>query len=202
MTGHAAAGQATARADTLSGPRLEVREMRPDEVRIRVDYFHGASEGYLSMLGVDRHLLPSPAAWEEHLREELSRPVGRRDHHALVWELDGLIVGFSTADRIRIGVDAFMHLHLLDAARRGGGLGARFVTMSADEYLRVLELERLFCEPNALNVAPNRTLQRAGFRYLFSHECTPGPINVPQVTTRWVLEPVADDGDRGRSDSG
>jgi transposase InsO family protein len=49
-------------------------------------------------------------------------------------------------------------------------------------------LRRLFCEPNACNVGPNRTLLRAGFSYLFSHETTPGPINFPQVTTRWVLE--------------
>jgi hypothetical protein len=35
-------------------------------------------------------------------------------------------------------------------------------------HLRVLESERLFGEPNVFNVAPNRTLQRAGFHYLFT----------------------------------
>ena len=59
---------------------------------------------------------------------------------------------------------------------------------SAQVYFEVLELERLFCEPNALNIGPKRTLQRAGFSYLFTHETTPGPINFPQVATRWVLD--------------
>jgi RimJ/RimL family protein N-acetyltransferase len=71
---------------------------------------------------------------------------------------------------------------------REKGLGVEFVKESARAYFRALELERLFSEPNALNVAPNRTLQRAGFRYLFTHETTPGPINLPQLATRWVLE--------------
>ena len=52
----------------------------------------------------------------------------------------------------------------------------------------MLELRRLYCEPNAFNVAPNRTLQRAGFTYLFSHEAAPSSINFMQVTTRWVLD--------------
>lgn len=81
-----------------------------------------------------------------------------------------------------------MHLHILTSTHRHGGLGAALVTESAPIYFRVLELERLFCEPNAFNVAPNRTLQRAGFRYLFTHRAQPSPINFPQITTRWVLE--------------
>ena len=52
----------------------------------------------------------------------------------------------------------------------------------------MLGLPRLYCEPNAFNVAPNRTLQAAGFRYLFSRHTTPGGINFPQVATRWVLD--------------
>lgn len=51
---------------------------------------------------------------------------------------------------------------------------------------RVLELRRLFSQPNAFNVAPNRTLQRAGFRYLLSENIIPSPINDLQTVTRWA----------------
>ena len=81
-----------------------------------------------------------------------------------------------------------MHLHILRREQRRSGLGTQFVRESAAIYFRVLELQRLFCQPNALNIAPNRTLQRAGFRYVLSEHTTPGPINVPQVVTRWVLD--------------
>lgn len=80
-----------------------------------------------------------------------------------------------------------MHLHILRPGHRSSGLGAQFVTQSATIYFRVLELQRLFSQPNALNVAPNRTLQRAGFKYVLSEHTIPGPINFPQVVTRWVL---------------
>ena len=45
-----------------------------------------------------------------------------------------------------------------------------------------------FCEPNAFNVAPNRTLQKAGFKYLKTHMTVPGPFNYHQAVTRWVIE--------------
>lgn len=81
-----------------------------------------------------------------------------------------------------------MHLHILDATQRRAGLGVQFVKKSTEIYFKVLQLERIYSEPNAFNIAPNRTLQRAGFRYLFTHETTPSPINFPQAVTRWVLE--------------
>jgi RimJ/RimL family protein N-acetyltransferase len=183
-------------------PRMSVREMRSDEVHIRIDYFHRASDDQLRALGVDRALLPSPREWQETYDKDRSRPLEERASYALVWELDDAVVGFSTADRIVFGQEAYMHLHILDAERRRAGLGTQFVRLSAEEYFGVFELQRLFCEPNALNVAPNRTLQRAGFRYVLSHECTPNPINFPQVTTRWMLERdrAGIDGSRGDKD--
>jgi RimJ/RimL family protein N-acetyltransferase len=98
------------------------------------------------------------------------------------------VVGFSSTDRIEFGEQAFMHLHILRTPHRRTGFGTEFVKRSAATYFGVLELRRLYCEPNAFNVAPNRTLQRAGFTYLFSHEAAPSSINFMQVTTRWVLD--------------
>jgi RimJ/RimL family protein N-acetyltransferase len=120
--------------------------------------------------------------------EDYARPIRERVNYSLVWELDREVVGFSSVDRIDFGNEAFMHLHILNPAERQEGLGATFVRKSTAIYFRVLELERIFSEPNAFNVAPNRTLQRAGFRYLCTHEAQPSPINLWQVTTRWVLD--------------
>jgi RimJ/RimL family protein N-acetyltransferase len=171
-----------------SGPELAVREMRLDEVHLRIDYFHDASDEYLHMLGVDRTLLPSREAWLANYEEEYTRPVEERQSYSLVWEVDDRSIGFSSADRIAFGQEAFMHLHVVQPELRRVGLGTAFVRRSADVYFDVFQLERLFCEPNAFNTAPNRTLQRAGFKYLSTQKTTPGPINFPQVTNRWLLE--------------
>jgi len=168
---------------------LVVREMQLSEVGVRIDYFHDSSDDHLRTLGVDRALLLSREEWRSAYEEDGARPIEQRATYSLIWELDGEAVGFSSADRITFGQEAFMHLHVVRPDLRRRGLGARFVQISARHYFRALELERLFCEPNAFNVAPNRTLQRAGFRYLFTHEAQPGPMNFFQATTRWVLEP-------------
>jgi RimJ/RimL family protein N-acetyltransferase len=173
----------------MSGPgRLSVREMPASAVGIRVDYFHDATDEYLTMLGVDRARLPERARWRRESELDCARPLAQRSMYAVLWELDDAPVGFSTADRIVLGEEAFLHLHLLEASRRAQGLGTAFVRLTVDHYLEVLGLQRIYSEPNALNTAPNRTLQRAGFRYLFSRECTPGPINFFQTVTRWVYE--------------
>ena len=81
-----------------------------------------------------------------------------------------------------------MHLHIVDPELRRAGLGSESVRRTTAIYFEVLELQRLFCEPNAFNVAPNRTLQRAGFTYVKTHTTVPGPLNYHQAVTRWVLE--------------
>ena len=54
-------------------------------------------------------------------------------------------------------------------------------------YFEALRLKRLFCEPNAFNVAPNRAPQK-GFKYVKTHMTVPGPLNDHQAVTRWVFE--------------
>src|SRR5262249_60213600 len=79
-----------------------------------------------------------------------------REFILLVWETDGEQVGFSTADKIRFGHEAHMHLHIVHPQRRRAGTGLRCVQESVRLYFELLQLERLLCEPNAFNVAPNR----------------------------------------------
>jgi RimJ/RimL family protein N-acetyltransferase len=167
---------------------MSVREMELREVGLRIEYFHASSDEHLRMLGVDRALLPTREDWRQFYVDDYARPLRERVLYLLVWELDGEAVGFSSADRIEFGEQAFMHLHILNPGLRRQGFGAAFVRQSAVVYFRMLELRRLYCEPSAFNVAPNRTLQRVGFRYVSTHETRPSPINSLQAVTRWVLD--------------
>lgn len=171
-----------------ASPVLTVRPLDPSEIDIRINYFHNASDDFLQRLGVDRQLLPSSEEWRSSYEAEYALPIRERQELNLVWQLDNEIVGLSSCDKIVFGIEAYMHLHIIDSEKRQAGLGAEFVKESASYYFHVLELERLFCEPNAYNVAPNRTLQRAGFHYLFTHQNKPGPVNFFQSTTRWVMD--------------
>jgi RimJ/RimL family protein N-acetyltransferase len=168
--------------------RFRVREMRLSEAIIRIEYFHNASEAHLERIGVDRALLPSHSAWLAFYEEDYSLPLEMRSNYSLVWEIDEVVVGFSTVDNLEYGKQAFMHLHIVHGSHRGRGVGTQFVKRSVLMYLSTLKLRRIYCQPNAYNVAPNRTLQSAGFRYEFTKDMAPSAINFRQPVTRWVFE--------------
>lgn len=77
-----------------------------------------------------------------------------------------------------------MHLHVLKPENRNSGYGSTCVSQTVRLYFSRLNIERLFCEPNAFNVAPNRTLQRVVFKYVKTHMTVPGPLNFHQAVTR------------------
>lgn len=166
---------------------LAVREMRVDQVGLVVDYFHTATLEHLEMLGVDPTRLPPRGDWCARYAAEYDKPVRERRTLLVGWELDGIVVGFSSADKIVYGAQAHMHLHVINQQHRGSGIGSACVRKTADFYFEALALKLLFCEPNAFNLAPNRTLQSAGFRYVKTYRTVPGPLNYHQAVTRWVL---------------
>lgn len=110
----------------------------------------------------------------------------------VIWLSGDQPIGFSTSDKIIHGDQAGVHLHVIDPERRNQGVGAECVRRSADLYFERLKLKRLFCEPNAFNVAPSRTLQKAGFKYLKTYMTVPSPFNFRQAVTCWVMARQAD----------
>jgi RimJ/RimL family protein N-acetyltransferase len=166
---------------------LSVREMRFDETDLIINYFHRSTPKALETMGVDPTRLPAPEAWRERFRTDLGHPIDHREGMLVIWLSDGRPVGFSTADKIVYGDQARMHLHVLDPANRRRGTGVECVRQSVELYFDRLKLKNLYCEPNALNIAPNRTLQKAGFKYLETYMTVPGWLNFHQPVTRWVI---------------
>ena len=172
---------------------LVARQMTLCETDIVVDYFHGASHEFLKSLGVSPENLPDSDDWRAFYRAEYERPIERRRAILVLWELDGQPIGFSTADKIIFGEQAYMHLHILRPDQRRSGYGTVLVKETAKIYFGVLHIRRLYCEPYARNEAPNKTLRKAGFRYIKTYETTPGPLNFRQPVNRWLLEADAPD---------
>lgn len=167
---------------------LQVRELNPSEADIVISYFHDATPEHLEMLGVDPTRLPPPAVWREGIAKQCTLKPEQRAAVLVLWLKGDQPIGFSSCDKIRYGDRANMHLHVLDAVNRQSGIGTECVRRSAAIYFDMLKLNALYCEPNAFNVGPNRTLQKAGFKYLKTHMTVPGPLNYHQAVTRWVLD--------------
>src|SRR5579875_2051650 len=111
---------------------LAVRPMELPDFDVRVAYFHDASDDHLALLGVDRARLPDPVEWRASFAGNLALPVEQRSEYGVVWELDGELVGFSTADQIQFGVEAHMHLHIVDPERRTASGGPRWRVRASD----------------------------------------------------------------------
>jgi RimJ/RimL family protein N-acetyltransferase len=167
---------------------LDVREMRFAETSLVIDYFHSSTSEHLEMLGVDPTRLPPKEVWASLFRSQYDLPLGERKGFFVIWLVDGRPIGFSSCDKIVFGKQANMHLHVTEPTQRQQGIGAQCVRLSVDIYFRALEINQLFCEPNAFNIGPNRTLQRAGFKYVKTHMTVPGPLNFHQSVNRWLLE--------------
>ena len=101
------------------------RPMRPAEASLIIDYFHNASPEFLHGLGVDPAKLPAREQWRAHYDREFSLPVEQRKSFLVLWELADAPIGFSTADKIEIGKQAFMHLHIFAAGSPPAGLRRR-----------------------------------------------------------------------------
>ena len=167
---------------------VSVRAMAVSEVGLIIDYFQQATPEHLEMLGVDPTRLPSRSAWHERIQREFDLPLRERSFVAVAWLMDDQPIGFSTGDKIVFGERANMHLHIVQPENRSCGTGAECVRQTVKLYFEMLQLKSLFCEPNAFNVAPNRTLQRAGFSYLKTYMTVPGPLNFHQAVTRWEIK--------------
>jgi RimJ/RimL family protein N-acetyltransferase len=167
---------------------LDVREMALGETGIVIDYFHSSTPEHLEMMGVDPSRLPARTAWAGRFRELDALPVPGRPNFYVIWRLDRRAIGFSSCDKIVSGSHANMHLHVVVPELRQQGVGVECVRRTVEIYFRTFALKQLFCEPNAYNVAANRTVQKAGFKYVKTYKTVPGPLNYHQAVTRWVIE--------------
>ena len=165
----------------------EIREMAFSEVDLMINYFLNASDEYLSRLGVDRQKLPSLSDWQEMLRRDFESSYATKETCYVLWVLENELVGHSHIGKIQFGEEAFMHLHLWDSMHRKSGNGSFFIRESINFYFNVFELQNLFCEPHAINPAPNKTLAKIGFEFLKTYDTTPSWLNYHQSVNRWVL---------------
>ena len=167
---------------------LSIREMQPEEMRTVADYFHRATPEYLELLGVDPTRVPKQKDFTLRYAYECRRPLEERHSFHVIWKLGERPVGFSSIDRIVLNQQAHMHLNIFQSEHRNAGYGVVFIMKSVEIYFAKFGLRRIVCEPNAFNVAPNRTLQRAGFKYVKTYMTVPGPLSYHQAVTRWLLE--------------
>jgi RimJ/RimL family protein N-acetyltransferase len=179
-------------------------EVRPfagrTEYEQMVDYFLDADDEFLRGMGVARSSLPLREDWISSVLRDHDRPDHEKGRAYLAWIYEGVAIGHSSINKIQIGKEAFIHLHLWLRARRQRGLGTTFFRLSAARFAEDFSLKRLYCEPYAENPGPNRALEKSEFRFVKRYRTVPGPINFEQDVNQYVRHFYSPDiGSRVRS---
>ncbi|MEW6469990.1 MAG: GNAT family protein [Bacteroidota bacterium] len=166
---------------------LSIRELQENDIEPLTRYWLGSNKAFLEGMGVDVSKMPSAGAWRNMLLDQLNTPVEKKQSYCMIWLEDNQPVGHSNVNKIIFGQEAYMHLHLWSPDTRKKGMGLAFVQLTLPHFFEKLRLQKICCEPYALNPAPNRVLEKAGFAFIKSYVTTPGWINFEQEVNRWEL---------------
>jgi RimJ/RimL family protein N-acetyltransferase len=171
----------------MNTDRLSVRELQAPDIAPLTDYWLNGSDAFLTGMGVDLSKMPSREQWAGMLGEQLQQPYEEKRSYCIIWLYDGKPVGHSNVNKIIFGQEAYMHLHIWDDGIRKKGLGNAFIKLTLPYFFTNLQLKKLYCEPYALNEAPNRTLEKAGFSFVREYITTPGGLNFEQPVKLWEM---------------
>ncbi|MBC5772645.1 GNAT family N-acetyltransferase [Pontibacter sp. KCTC 32443] len=166
---------------------LSVRELQEQDITLIADYWLKSDSEHLIGMGVDMAKLPTRQQLTQMLQAQLNAPLHEKQSYCVIWEVDSQAVGHSNINKIMFGEEAYMHLHMWRSDIRKQGLGSALVKMSLPYFFENLQLKTLYCEPYALNPAPNKTLQKVGFELEKEYITIPGSLNFEQPVKRWRL---------------
>ena len=158
------------------------------DISLIIDYFLGSAPGFLRGMGVDINKLPGKKEWSKIISDDFEQPVERRKFYYVIWQINDIPVGHSNINDIIFGEEAYMHLHIWDLNNRNKGDGSYFIKESLFYFFQKFKLQKLFCQPYALNPAPNHALHNAGFEFIKKYETIPGWLNYKQFVNLWVLD--------------
>jgi RimJ/RimL family protein N-acetyltransferase len=166
---------------------LSIRKLQHKDIEPLCNYWFNASEQHLLGMGVDIKKLPSREVFILMLNEQLNTPIEQKKAYCIIWQNEGKAIGHSNTNPTKYGEEATMHLHLWESGTRKKGMGAELLKMTLKRFFEDLKLKKLCCEPYALNPAPNKTLEKAGFTFIKEYITIPGSLNFEQPVRRWEL---------------
>jgi RimJ/RimL family protein N-acetyltransferase len=167
--------------------KLSVREIEKRDIEKIADYWLHSTPEHLTGMGVDLAKLPAREEWIKMLNDQLGSSIEEKKSYCIIWEADGNAVGHCNINKIVFGDNAYMHLHIWQNGLRKKGAGQELVKKTLPWFFEKYQLKTLFCEPYALNPAPNKLLEKIGFEFVKEHITIPGYLNFEQPVKLWKL---------------
>lgn len=167
--------------------RISVRQLEVTDHERIVDYFLNSDTDFLIRMGVDIPKLPTKQEWLNILHTNFILNLKQKKFYYIIWLLNDQPIGHSNINKIVFAEEAYLHLHMWQPQTREKGMGVELLKLSIPYFFSEFKLKKLFCEPMASNIGPNKTLPKLGFEFIKSYETIPGWINSYQKVNRWCL---------------
>ena len=168
-------------------PSLSVREITSEDISALTRYWTDADPAFLTGMGVDLEKMPKKEDFAKMLAGQLELPYEEKKSYCIIWLVEDKPVGHSNINKIIFGEEGYMHLHLWNAPERKKGAGTAFIHLTLPFFFENCKLQKVYCEPYALNPAPNKTLEKAGFQFVKKYTTTPGWLNFEQEVNLWEM---------------
>lgn len=168
-------------------PVLSARELEENDIPLITDYWLGTSKDFLLGMGAEIEKVPPRDYWIAMLTQQLADSYEQKKSYATIWQIDGQPIGHCNLFPMEYGNEAGMHLHIWKPEHRKLGYGAQLVKLSLPLFFRNMRLKRIYCEPYALNDAPNKTLEKSGFEFVKEYTTIPGSLSFEQPAKRWEI---------------
>ena len=167
---------------------LTAREANQKDIELIADYWFTADEAYLKAMGIDTAKMPSRADFSAMLTTQFSLPYNQKKAYAIIWMADDEPIGHSNLNPVEFGDHAYMHIHIWNTKYRRMGYGTELIKLSLPYFFKNMALKKIYCQPYALNPAPSKTLEKAGFKFVKEHTTKPGSITFEQPVILWEIE--------------
>jgi RimJ/RimL family protein N-acetyltransferase len=171
----------------MGNSELSVREITESDIPLIINYWITAEPSYLIGMGVDLEKMPTSIEWQTMLHQQILLPYSEKKSYCLIWIYNNNPVGHSNVNKIVFGDHAYIHLHMWQSTFRKKGMGINFIFKCLPYFFQNLQLKTIYCEPYALNPAPNNLLKKLGFVFVKNYITTPGFLNFEQSVNLWKL---------------
>lgn len=174
-------------------PNFSIRPYKYSDIALIRSYLTSLKPDELERMGIEVKVLAMGEQIEKSLTHHLSvTNLSKHEFAYLMWELDGVAIGYSSLKRIKFGLYGDMHLHITSPSARGQGRGAIWFCLSAIWFIRTYRLQLCICEPKADNPSPNGMLKKIGFAHVKDHYAKSSDIaQVAQLRQYLIQESVA-----------
>jgi len=170
-------------------PTLTISDVREEHIPYITRYWTRPDASFWEGMGLDCTKIPSVEKMTADFRAMAQTPDRQKKVCSLVWEVNGVPVGYTTLKRIEFGVRADVHLHMWTPELRGRGYGVVFMRLALREFFRRFQLPFILCEPLATNPAPNAVMRKLGATYLGVVTTTPSELCTEVEAARYKITP-------------